>query len=163
MELRVRTSMGKTFTTTVRPSMTVREFKEQIADESGVAADVQRLIYKGRALKDDLPMEDYDLEAAGTVHLVRAVQPVQPAPQPPQPQHPHLDPDTTARLMQSPLVQSMLQNPETVRSVIDSTPRLRAMVEANPQLRHALSDPNVLREAFEVARHLVLDPTYQLI
>ncbi|KAJ8603833.1 hypothetical protein CTAYLR_000267 [Chrysophaeum taylorii] len=188
IELRIRTSTGKTFSTTVRPSATVREFKEQIAPLAEVSADDQRLIYRGRALKDELPLSHYNVEAQNTVHLVRNVRANSSAPPttsaaPAQPADPlaglgglgglggfggaggagddpmmemqrrlMADPEAAMSLLNSPLTQSILNNPDAMRSIVEANPRVRRVLEANPQLRHALSDPNLLREAMEVAR-----------
>lgn len=52
-------------------SATVAEFKIALAAVSSVAAENQRLIYKGRVLKDDLALDFYGVEEGQTVHLVK--------------------------------------------------------------------------------------------
>ncbi|CAM9385697.1 unnamed protein product, partial [Heterosigma akashiwo] len=52
-------------------SKTVLELKEQIAEQATVPAPQQRLIYKGRVLKDDQTLESYSVAEAQTIHLVK--------------------------------------------------------------------------------------------
>lgn len=44
---------------TVSPSLTVGEFKDVVSQQMGVEVCAQRLIFKGRVLKDDVTLEHY--------------------------------------------------------------------------------------------------------
>lgn len=50
-------------------------FKEVVAGSCDVPAPQQRLIYKGRILKDEQTLESYGVETDHTIHLVRGVAP----------------------------------------------------------------------------------------
>jgi uncharacterized ubiquitin-like protein YukD len=52
-------------------SNTILNLKEQISDSLKVPATQQRLIYKGRVLKDDLTIASYDIQDGHTVHMVK--------------------------------------------------------------------------------------------
>jgi ubiquilin len=52
-------------------SNTILNLKEQIADSLKVPSTQQRLIYKGRVLKDDLTIASYDIQDGHTVHMVK--------------------------------------------------------------------------------------------
>ncbi|PKI75766.1 hypothetical protein CRG98_003809 [Punica granatum] len=80
--INVRCSNGAKFA--VRSSLvsTVGAFKEVVAQNCDVPADQQRLIYKGRILKDDQTLESYGLQAEHTVHMVRGSSPANTAPPP---------------------------------------------------------------------------------
>ncbi|CAA7403458.1 unnamed protein product [Spirodela intermedia] len=67
----VRCSNGSKFSVLVSLDSTVRSFKAIVAEKSDVPAEQQRLIYKGRILKDEQTLESYGLEPDHTVHLVR--------------------------------------------------------------------------------------------
>jgi ubiquilin len=55
----VRCSNGEKFTVPLDTDATVQAFKESIAEEAQVPSESQRLIYKGRVLKDDQTLASY--------------------------------------------------------------------------------------------------------
>ncbi|KAJ9146879.1 hypothetical protein P3X46_029094 [Hevea brasiliensis] len=71
----IRCSNGSKFSVGISLSSTVEAFKAVLAGKCDVPADQQRLIYKGRILKDDQTLHSYGLEADHTVHLVRGFSP----------------------------------------------------------------------------------------
>ncbi|XP_022739901.1 ubiquitin domain-containing protein DSK2b-like isoform X2 [Durio zibethinus] len=75
----IRCSNGSKFSLQINLDSTVDSFKALLARSCDIPADQQRLIYKGRILKDDQTLQSYGLEADHTVHLVRAFAPPQPA------------------------------------------------------------------------------------
>ena len=54
--------------------------------------------------------------------------------------------------MNSPMMQSFLNNPELMRSVIQNNPQMQAIMEQNPEIGHVLNDPATLRQTLEAAR-----------
>ncbi|ESQ50791.1 hypothetical protein EUTSA_v10022621mg [Eutrema salsugineum] len=71
----VRCSNGSKFSVSTSLDSTVESFKELVAEKSDVPANQQRLIYKGRILKDDQSLLSYGLQADHTVHMVRGSAP----------------------------------------------------------------------------------------
>ena len=53
------------------PTMTILEFKEKIAEQISIEPASQRLIYKGRVLKDECTLKFYDVQDGQTIHLVK--------------------------------------------------------------------------------------------
>lgn len=53
------------------PTMTVLEFKEKVAEKIPIEPAAQRLIYKGRVLKDECTLKFYDVQDLQTIHLVK--------------------------------------------------------------------------------------------
>ncbi|XP_058777697.1 ubiquitin domain-containing protein DSK2a-like [Vicia villosa] len=75
VKINIRCSNGSKFFVHVSLDSTVRSFKDVVAQNCDISADQQRLIYKGRILKDDQTLQSYGLEADHTVHLVRGFAP----------------------------------------------------------------------------------------
>ncbi|KAK4430359.1 Ubiquitin domain-containing protein DSK2b [Sesamum alatum] len=67
----IRCSDGSKFVVQVNLDSTVEFFKSIIAQKCEIPPQQQRVIYKGRILKDDQTLQSYGLEADHTVHLVR--------------------------------------------------------------------------------------------
>jgi ubiquilin len=55
--------------------------------------------------------------------------------------------------MNSPLMESLLSDPELLREMMLSNPTVRNLVESNPELGQALSDPDTIRRAMEMSRN----------
>lgn len=56
----------------VGDAATVLELKQACEKSVSLAPEAQRLIFKGRILKDDQTLESYKIENGVTVHLVKA-------------------------------------------------------------------------------------------
>ncbi|XP_057761583.1 ubiquitin domain-containing protein DSK2b-like [Arachis stenosperma] len=75
VNINIRCSNGSKFSVSIGLDSTVVSFKEVVARSCDIPANQQRLIYKGRILKDDQTLQSYGLEADHTVHLVRGFAP----------------------------------------------------------------------------------------
>ncbi|XP_041997968.1 ubiquitin domain-containing protein DSK2b-like isoform X1 [Salvia splendens] len=85
VNVNIRCSNGSKFSVKTNLESTVAEFKGVLAQNCDVPADQQRLIYKGRILKDDQTLVSYGLQADHTIHMVRGSAPAaapSPAPVP---------------------------------------------------------------------------------
>uniref|UniRef100_N1R1W2 Uncharacterized protein n=1 Tax=Aegilops tauschii TaxID=37682 RepID=N1R1W2_AEGTA len=68
--LNIRCANGAKFTLQADLGETVGAFKEVVAGSCDVPAPQQRLIYKGRILKDEQTLESYGVETDHTIHLL---------------------------------------------------------------------------------------------
>ncbi|XP_073045453.1 ubiquitin domain-containing protein DSK2b-like isoform X3 [Primulina eburnea] len=211
VNVNIRCSNGTKFSVQTTLQSTVGEFKAVLAQNCDVPAEQQRLIYKGRILKDDQTLLIYGLQADHTVHMVRGSAPsaapnsAAPAASestnsttgvPPAPSSrssgiadagatffPGVDlgalsgsgvsrlfgtglpefeqvqqqltqnPNMMREIINSPAIQSLMNNPEIMRSLIMSNPQMREIIDRNPELAHILNDPGVLRQTLEAARN----------
>ncbi|OMP03007.1 Ubiquitin [Corchorus capsularis] len=79
VELKIKTLNSQIFSFHVDKNTPVSSFKERIANEIGVPVGQQRLIFRGKVLKDDDLLSEYHVENGHTLHLVER-QPAQSQP-----------------------------------------------------------------------------------
>ncbi|KAL8196557.1 hypothetical protein R6Q57_024852 [Mikania cordata] len=80
INLNIRCSNGNKLSVRATLRSTVGAFKNLLAQNCDVPANQQRLIYKGRILKDDQTIDSYGLQADHTIHMVRGSAPATGAP-----------------------------------------------------------------------------------
>ncbi|KAJ0096365.1 hypothetical protein Patl1_29262 [Pistacia atlantica] len=56
-------------------------------------------------------------------------------------------------IMNMPVVQNLMNNPEIMRNLIMNNPQMREIIDRNPELAHVLNDPGTLRQTLEAARN----------
>ncbi|XP_074572848.1 ubiquitin domain-containing protein DSK2a-like [Curcuma longa] len=69
--IHIRCSNGSKFSVQAALDEMVGAFKAVVASSCNVPAEQQRLIYKGRILKDDHTLASYGVESDHTIHMVR--------------------------------------------------------------------------------------------
>ncbi|XP_050370286.1 ubiquitin domain-containing protein DSK2a-like [Argentina anserina] len=75
VNINVKTPNGSKYAASISLNATVLALKEALSLKCEIPVDQQRLIYKGRILKDDQTLRSYGLEADHAVHLVRSFAP----------------------------------------------------------------------------------------
>ncbi|KAL7164160.1 hypothetical protein ACSBR2_040135 [Camellia fascicularis] len=70
VEIKIKTLDSQTYTLRVDKCVPVPALKEQIATVTGVLSEQQRLICRGKVLKDDQLLSAYHVEDGHTLHLV---------------------------------------------------------------------------------------------
>lgn len=63
------------------------------------------------------------------------------------------NPDLMRTVLDNPLVQQMMNNPETMRALITSNPQMQELMQRNPEISHMLNNPELLRQTMELARN----------
>lgn len=75
LTLTIKCSNADKATVVIESTATVLDLKQKIAEQLSVPATQQRLIYKGRVLKDESTLENYDIQNEHTVHMVKGAAP----------------------------------------------------------------------------------------
>jgi len=57
------------------------------------------------------------------------------------------------QMMDSPLVQSLMTNPDYMRHILTSNPQMQQLLERHPEINHVLNNPELLRQTMEIARN----------
>eukprot|EP00013_Stygamoeba_regulata_P008250 CAMPEP_0177687968 /NCGR_PEP_ID=MMETSP0447-20121125/34413_1 /TAXON_ID=0 /ORGANISM="Stygamoeba regulata, Strain BSH-02190019" /LENGTH=476 /DNA_ID=CAMNT_0019198249 /DNA_START=269 /DNA_END=1697 /DNA_ORIENTATION=- len=169
------TTSNSKFDVVIDTSSTIEKLKEECEKKINCPPANQRLIYAGVVMKDMKTIEDYNIKEGVTVHLVRSqarastatpaaasqgVAAGSPASPPPaaaasstaDPFGGMMNPQAMEGLMQSPMMQEFLRDPELIRSTMMANPQLRQVLENNPELGHVMNDPAIWRQTVEMMR-----------
>jgi ubiquilin len=63
------------------------------------------------------------------------------------------NPETLRQMLDNPMVQSLMTNPDIIRDLMMSNPQMQDLMERNPEIQHMLNNPTLLRETMELARN----------
>ncbi|DAZ98054.1 TPA: hypothetical protein N0F65_001929, partial [Lagenidium giganteum] len=64
------TLTGRKQTFNFEPDNTILHVKQALQEKEGIQVDQIRLIYSGKQLADDKTLQDYNVAAGGTIHMV---------------------------------------------------------------------------------------------
>lgn len=63
------------------------------------------------------------------------------------------NPDMIRTVLDNPLVQQMMDNPDTMRTLLTANPQMQELMQRNPEISHMLNNPELLRQTMELARN----------
>jgi len=63
------------------------------------------------------------------------------------------NPDFMRSMMDNPVVQNLMSNPDVIRQIITSNPQMSEIMERNPEVSHMLNNPELMRQTMELARN----------
>ncbi|OCT66532.1 ubiquilin 4 S homeolog isoform X1 [Xenopus laevis] len=63
------------------------------------------------------------------------------------------NPEMLSQIMENPLVQNMMSNPDLMRQMIIANPQMQQLMERNPEISHMLNNPELMRQTMELARN----------
>ncbi|XP_038167412.1 ubiquilin-4 isoform X1 [Arvicola amphibius] len=63
------------------------------------------------------------------------------------------NPEMLSQIMENPLVQDMMSNPDLMHHMIMANPQMQQLMERNPEISHMLNNPELMRQTMELARN----------
>lgn len=60
------------------------------------------------------------------------------------------NPEMLSQIMENPLVQNMMSNPDLMRQMIMANPQMQQLMERNPEISHMLNNPELMRQVKEM-------------
>lgn len=60
------------------------------------------------------------------------------------------NPEMLSQIMENPLVQNMMSNPDLMRQMIMANPQMQQLMERNPEISHMLNNPELMRQVEEL-------------
>lgn len=63
------------------------------------------------------------------------------------------NPETMRLVLDNPLVQSLMSNPENMRNFVSANPQMQELMQRNPEINHMLNNSELLRQTMELARN----------
>lgn len=61
------------------------------------------------------------------------------------------NPEMLSQIMENPLVQNMMSNPDLMRQMIMANPQMQQLMERNPEISHMLNNPELMRQVSQNA------------
>lgn len=62
------------------------------------------------------------------------------------------NPEMLSQIMENPLVQNMMSNPDLMRQMIMANPQMQQLMERNPEISHMLNNPELMRQVDQTER-----------
>merc|ERR1719476_407602 len=135
----------------------VEEFRTILAPKSGVKRHKQRLVFAGRLMQDGRTLEAYGIERNSTIHLlhgsaagetdgpggfdISTIPPQLGAVQ----RHVLANPDILQQMLESPAMQSLLNDWDFLRSLLKLEPKLSKLFAGSAELSGMLNDVEFMR------------------
>ena len=63
------------------------------------------------------------------------------------------NPEQMQAMLNSPMMDSLMNNPEVARSLMMMNPQMRELMERNPEVAHVFNDPSTFRQMVQMARN----------
>jgi ubiquilin len=63
------------------------------------------------------------------------------------------NPDLFRQMLDNPMVQSLMSNPNVIRDLMMTNPQMQDLLERNPEIQQMINNPSLMRQMMEVARN----------
>ena len=178
LTLTIKCSNASQTTVVIEPSATVLDLKIKISEVLSVSSSQQRLIYKGRVLKDDSTLRDYDIQDGHTVHMVKGAAPSASVTPPPAFSAPPPTANPLGALFGNSTIGGAAGNPldtSRMHEQLLRNPEMMQQIMSSPMMENLLNNPDMIRnmmmnnpqmqqlmDSNPEMRHILNDPAVRL-
>lgn len=143
----------------------VEEFKAILAPKIGIKKHRQRLVFAGRLMTEGKSLATFGVESRSTIHVLHADKGehgpdgIDISDCPPQlaalQRHVLTNPDILGQMLESPAMQTLLNDQDLLRSLLKMDPRLSKLFQGSAELERMLNEPEFMQKAAETLRNPV--------
>lgn len=134
--------------------------KDLVFDLFDISPADQRILHKGRQLRDDsLTLSTIGIQPLDVLYLQQQRESEKEPPAAVLNSSPPMESSTAAmgKLFRSPFIKEMLGRPEVMEHMLMADPKIRAMTEKNPEMKKMFTNPETMKEMLE----MMTNPDYQ--
>jgi len=166
MLLQVKPQEGSPFEIDIDLRKTVDQFKGVIEAKVDIPKTLQRLVFNGRVLLDTDTLDKYQLNSNTTLHLLKfqpkgneEVETISgglasmPGVLGDLQRHLLQNPDIMQQMMNSPAMQSLLNDAEFLRNILTMNPQMRELMNRHPEIQEMMNDQDFMAQSLEAFRN----------
>jgi len=148
---------GNTFQIRVDPNSTLEELKVLLELKISVPSENISLLLNGRLLQlEEATLKELNITDGSTLFLTVSRKDYVPTSIPLEQVGPTPEEKMMEQMMDNPIFNAMLNNPDTMKSMMESNPQLKKILDSNPELRHAMNNPSTMNEMMRTMRNPAL-------
>lgn len=141
----------------VSPNITLQTLSTIIDEKTNTTDSPYRFVLRGNVCPTWRTILDLQLNQEDTIYYLKeGAQRFQHQPPQLSPANRLVPADPVRDLLESPVLQSLLDNPNLMMAIIESNPHINAMRERSPEINSLFDDPQAITDLFRTMRNPVM-------